>query len=309
MNPRTDVDSFVCASEDFEEGTSIFDEYVPDQLGAVQRPVQTVASDGLFALATGVMLIRSGIASMVAVEAHSKARERRLARQGGPLRVGSGAEPSPRRSRARRRRPRDAALPARVGPVGRRLRRRSRSATGPRGLEPSRLLRRTPAGADDPLWEPLTVGQTAEAWTGASSWCSPPRTRRGTDAVFVDGVGWNQDAPSLESRDWDRAAAAERAAEQAYARAGVTAGGRRRRRGRRHLRVQAAPAPRGARARRPRPRPRQPLAAARSARVTCTRRTASLAPSRCIERLRAGDAPPRWPSPGAGCPAHRRPSR
>ena len=42
VNPRTDVDSFVCASEDFEEGTSIFDEYVPDQLGAVQRPVQTV---------------------------------------------------------------------------------------------------------------------------------------------------------------------------------------------------------------------------------------------------------------------------
>ena len=46
---------------------------MPDQLGAVQRPVQTVSSDGLFALATGVMLIRSGIASTVAVEAHSKA--------------------------------------------------------------------------------------------------------------------------------------------------------------------------------------------------------------------------------------------
>ena len=48
VDPRTDVDSFVCCSEDFLEGTSIFDEYVPDQLGAVQRPVQTVAGDGLF---------------------------------------------------------------------------------------------------------------------------------------------------------------------------------------------------------------------------------------------------------------------
>src|SRR5437867_11832769 len=80
VDPRTDVDSFVCASEDLEEGTSIFDEYVPDQLGAVQRPVQTVASDGLFAAATAVMLIRSGVATGVAVEAHSKARseERRV---------------------------------------------------------------------------------------------------------------------------------------------------------------------------------------------------------------------------------------
>ena len=75
IDARTEIDSFVCASEDFEEGTSIFDEYVPDQLGAVQRPVQTVASDGLFAIATAVMLIRSGIARMVAVEAHSKASD------------------------------------------------------------------------------------------------------------------------------------------------------------------------------------------------------------------------------------------
>ena len=61
IDPRRDVDSFVCASEDFLEGTSIFDEYVPDQLGAAQRPVQTVAADGLVAVATGVMLIRSGV--------------------------------------------------------------------------------------------------------------------------------------------------------------------------------------------------------------------------------------------------------
>src|ERR1700716_770541 len=75
INPRRDVDSFVCASEDFLEGTSIFDEYVPDQLGAAQRPVQTVAADGLVAVATGVMLIRSGVSQVVACEAHSKASD------------------------------------------------------------------------------------------------------------------------------------------------------------------------------------------------------------------------------------------
>src|SRR5918995_3828530 len=75
LDPRSEIESFVCCSEDIEEGTSIFDEYVPDQLGAVQRPVQTVASDGLFGVATAVMLIRSGVASTVAVESHSKASD------------------------------------------------------------------------------------------------------------------------------------------------------------------------------------------------------------------------------------------
>ena len=40
-------------------------------------------------------------------------------------------------------------------------------------------------------------------------------------AVWVDGIGWNQDAPSVESRDWSRAVATERAATTAYAQAGV----------------------------------------------------------------------------------------
>ena len=186
--------------------------------------------------------------------------ERRLARQGGPLRLGSGAEPSARRSRARRRRLGDAALPPGVGSDGRRLRRGGRSATGltrPRTVaHPTPRRRRAPTircGSPSPWARPPTAS------TAASCIVLAAEDRAGTDPVFVQGVGWNQDAPSLESRDWDRAAATARAAEQAYARAGVTAGGHRRRRGRRHLRVQAAPAPRRARPRRPRSRPRQPL--------------------------------------------------
>ncbi len=67
INPRKDVDSFVAVSEDFWEGTSIFDEYVPDQIGAALRPVHTVSADGLFGIAAAVMLIRSGQADVVAV--------------------------------------------------------------------------------------------------------------------------------------------------------------------------------------------------------------------------------------------------
>jgi len=38
VDPRRDVESFVCSSEDFWEGTSIFHECVPDQIGAIVKP-------------------------------------------------------------------------------------------------------------------------------------------------------------------------------------------------------------------------------------------------------------------------------
>jgi acetyl-CoA C-acetyltransferase len=73
VEPRRDVESFVTVAEDFHEGTSIFDEYVPDQLGAVLKPVHTIGGDGLHGLATAYMLVRTGQFHLVAVEGHSKA--------------------------------------------------------------------------------------------------------------------------------------------------------------------------------------------------------------------------------------------
>jgi acetyl-CoA C-acetyltransferase len=73
IDPRKDVDSFITVAEDFIEGTSIFDEYVPDQLGAVLKPVHTIGGDGLHGIATAVMLIKTGQADIVVVEGHSKA--------------------------------------------------------------------------------------------------------------------------------------------------------------------------------------------------------------------------------------------
>jgi len=69
----TEIDSFVTCAEDFNEGLSIFDEYTPDQLGAVQKPMHTLTQDGLHGIADAVMQIRAGIAETVVVEAHSKA--------------------------------------------------------------------------------------------------------------------------------------------------------------------------------------------------------------------------------------------
>jgi acetyl-CoA C-acetyltransferase len=72
VNPRRDVESFVCSSEDFYEGTSIYDEYVPDQIGGAQKPVCTISADGIYSLATAYMQILTGAFDVVAVEAHSK---------------------------------------------------------------------------------------------------------------------------------------------------------------------------------------------------------------------------------------------
>jgi len=67
-----EIESFVTCAEDFSEGISIFDEYTPDQLGAVMKPMHTLTQDGLYGIADGVMQIRAGVVEMVAVEAHSK---------------------------------------------------------------------------------------------------------------------------------------------------------------------------------------------------------------------------------------------
>src|SRR3990172_3548770 len=73
LDPRGEIYSFLTCSEDLAEGTSIFDEYVPDQVGGAERPVYTVGGDAIQGLATAYMQIASGVVDVVAVEAHSKA--------------------------------------------------------------------------------------------------------------------------------------------------------------------------------------------------------------------------------------------
>lgn len=67
-----EVQSFVTCAEDFIEGYSIADEYTPDQLGAVLKPMQTVPGDFIQGLATAYMMIQAGLFKVVTVEAHSK---------------------------------------------------------------------------------------------------------------------------------------------------------------------------------------------------------------------------------------------
>src|SRR3990170_1950257 len=59
VDPRRDIQSFITVAEDFHEGTSIFDEYTPDQLGAVLKPMHTITGDGLHGLATAFMMVKT----------------------------------------------------------------------------------------------------------------------------------------------------------------------------------------------------------------------------------------------------------
>ncbi|MFB6094879.1 MAG: hypothetical protein ABEJ71_00305, partial [Halodesulfurarchaeum sp.] len=75
VDPRQDVDSFLTCAEDYWEGFSIFDEFVPDQLGSVLRPTGTITDDGIVGLGNAAMQIRTGEFDVVVVEAHSKASD------------------------------------------------------------------------------------------------------------------------------------------------------------------------------------------------------------------------------------------
>lgn len=72
ISPRKDIDAFISVAEDYWEGFSIFDEFVPDQVGAVLRQLFTVSGDSIIGLATAYMLIKTGYFDVVALESHGK---------------------------------------------------------------------------------------------------------------------------------------------------------------------------------------------------------------------------------------------
>jgi len=228
VDPRADVDSFVCCSEDYLEGTSIFDEYVPDQLGAVQRPVQTVAADGLFGVATALMLIRSGAARVVAVEGHSKVSDvltlgaieqfamdpvftRPLA---VPALAVAGLDMNAFLERTGLTEEHCAMVAAKN---------RTNALDNPRAAYPADVAAED---VDDsaPVFWPLRELEVAGRADGCVVVVLAAEERAGDlteGPVWLLGAGWSSGSPSLESRVWGEADFVARAAERAYAMAGV----------------------------------------------------------------------------------------
>jgi acetyl-CoA C-acetyltransferase len=228
VDPRRDIESFVSVAEDFTEGTSIFDEYVPDQIGGVLKPVHTIPGEGIHGLIAGYMQVRTGAMDLVAVEAHSKASN--------VLTL-------------------DHIIAFAMDPIYNRP-----LAANPyfiAGLEMNRYLHETgttreqcawvvvknkrnallnPAaayGADitvedvlasEPLSYPLRHLDASYHADGAIVMvlASKAKAEELTDRpIWIRGVGWCNDSPSLENRDWGRAIYAQEAAKMAYRVAGI----------------------------------------------------------------------------------------
>jgi acetyl-CoA C-acetyltransferase len=233
IDPRRDVDSFVCASEDFLEGTSIFDEYVPDQIGAALRPVQTVAADGLMALATGVMLVRSGAAEVVAVEAHSKASDILTL----PHIVEFALDPVFERplgvhpwyvagldmNRFLEAWPRGGATEEQCAAVVAKNRRNAMS--NPLASYGAAATVEDVLASPATFWPLKALDCSGQADGVVVAVIAGERRARSLSdrPVWVDGIGWSTEAPSLGSRTWGRAVYAEQAARRAYAQAGISA--------------------------------------------------------------------------------------
>ncbi len=228
IDPRRDVDSFVTVAEDFIEGTSISDEYVPDQLGAALKPVHTITGDGLHGLATGVMLIRSGIARVVVVEGHSKAsniltpdtilayaQDPVLNR---PLRLNThfvaGMEMHRYLYESGTTREQCAAVVVK----NRRNALRNPLASYAADLSLDEVL------FGPPLAWPLGKREMAAAVDGAIVMVlaseDVARALR-EDPIWIRGIGWCNDSPSLESREWGNLPYIQEAAQMAYRQAGL----------------------------------------------------------------------------------------
>jgi acetyl-CoA C-acetyltransferase len=228
IDPRRDVDSFVTVAEDFVEGTSIFDEYVPDQIGGLLKPNVTIPGEGIHGLATAYMQIASGIADMVVVEAHSKASNVLTL----PHIVAYAMDPVLNR-------------PLGANPVfiaGMEMKRylwatgATREQCAQVVVKNKRNALYNPAAAfgasvepgavlnSEMISFPLGTQDISAHADGAIVLVLAAEDVAGrlpNDPIWIRGIGWCNDAPSLESRAWGRAIYAEEAGRMAYRMAGI----------------------------------------------------------------------------------------
>jgi len=223
VDPRRDIESFVCSSEDFWEGTSIFDEYVPDQLGGILKPVCTMSADGMYSLAMAYMQIATGIFDVVGVEAHNKASEivnissiYDLALDPiyiRPLGLNASFIAGLEMSRFLHSR---GATPAHCRMV---VAKNRRNALSNNLAMNGGLVDLHNAGNLDFISRPLTFEDTAPIADGAAVIVLASEgvaKYLRDDPVWIKGVGWASDSSTLESRDWNEAIYAKLAAKRAY---------------------------------------------------------------------------------------------
>ncbi|MBC7263567.1 MAG: acetyl-CoA acetyltransferase [Chloroflexi bacterium] len=228
IDPRADVDGFVTVAEDYNEGTSIFDEYVPDQLGGVLKPVHTIGGDGIHGLIAAYMQILTGAMDIVVVEGHSKASNILTK----PEIMAFAMDPVFNRPLA--------AHPYFI--AGMEMQ-RYLFETGTTPLQCAQVVVKNKANAlqnpiaahpanispeevlfSAPVAEPLTQLEIAPHADGAIVMvlASEKTARALSDApIWIRGVGWCNDTFWLESRSWSEAWYARLAGQMAYRMAGL----------------------------------------------------------------------------------------
>ncbi|MEO0073150.1 MAG: hypothetical protein ABIK43_00620 [candidate division WOR-3 bacterium] len=229
INPRKDVDTFVTCAEDYNEGTSIFDEYVPDQLGAALKQMHTISGDGLHGVAAAWLQLLTGRFEVAVVEAHSKASNM-LTPDGiaacaqdpvtvRPLKLNShfiaGLE-------MRRFCLQTGTTFEQCASVA--IKNRQNALTNPLAGRAARLTMKDFASAL-PVAEPLTELDIAQPVDGAVVvvLATESRARQlSRKPVWLTGIGWCNGSPNLETRDWTRPEYVATAAGTAYRTAGIS---------------------------------------------------------------------------------------
>jgi acetyl-CoA C-acetyltransferase len=228
VNPRKDVDTFVTCAEDYIEGTSIFDEYTPDQLGGALKPNHTLTQDGLQGIIAASLQIMTGNFQIAVVEAHVKSSNI-LTPDGVAL---------------------CALDPIYIRPL-------NLNPYFIAGLEYDRFLRanliesfecgnvvvknkrnalRNPYAcygenitiddylSSEPVSLPLLSADISQPADGcgvfvlASEKVAESLTKK---PIWITGFGWNSGSPNLETRDWVCLSYIEKAAKMAYQMAGI----------------------------------------------------------------------------------------
>ena len=227
VDPRKDIQSFVTVAEDFHEGTSIFDEYTPDQLGAALKPMHTITGDGLHGLATAFMMVKTGQFDIVALEGHSKASNILTLPEvnayaqdpvlNRPLRLNTHFVAGMEMNRFLFETGTTIEQCAAVVQKNRRNALRNPKAAFGADLTLEEIL------SGPALSWPLGKREIAEQADGAVVMvlASESVARQLSDKpVWILGIGWCNDSPSLESRDWGVLPYIQKAAQMAYRQAG-----------------------------------------------------------------------------------------
>src|SRR3989475_10819047 len=223
INPREDVDSFITCAEDYYEGFGIFDEFVPDQLGAALRPTCTVSGDGLQGLANAYMQIQTGFVAVAVVETPTKASD--IVTLEGVIEHASdpiwnkplGAHPfvvagleADASLRGTRTSPK--ALAAVVAKNRRNGLRNPLAAYGA-AVDADQAMQSEERFA--PI-RALDISNPADGCVVLVLASDRAAKKLHADPVWIRGIGWASDSPSLETRDWTAATYARIAADMAY---------------------------------------------------------------------------------------------